>query len=88
MVVFIFVATATPRLTDVEFRGNGISEDGVAKTALITGITGQNGAYLAEFLLERPRSSYAVAKAITFLLVANYREAYGLFGGNGILFKS
>jgi GDPmannose 4,6-dehydratase len=53
MVVFILVATATPWLTDVEPRGNNISEDGVAKTALITGITGQDGAYLAEFLLEK-----------------------------------
>jgi GDPmannose 4,6-dehydratase len=53
MVVFILVATATPWLTDVESRGNNISEDGVAKTALITGITGQDGAYLAEFLLEK-----------------------------------
>jgi GDP-D-mannose dehydratase len=88
MVVFILVATVTPWFTDVESRGNNISEDGVAKTALITGITGQSSAYLAEFLLERPRSLYAVAKAITFLLVANYREAYELFGGDGIPFKS
>jgi GDPmannose 4,6-dehydratase len=53
MVLFILVATAAPRLTDVESRGKTISEGGVAKTALITGITGQDGAYLAEFLLEK-----------------------------------
>jgi len=35
----------------------------------------------------RPRSPYAVAKAATFWLVANYREAYGLHAGTGILFN-
>jgi GDPmannose 4,6-dehydratase len=35
----------------------------------------------------RPRSPYAVAKASAHWLVANYREAYGLFGCNGILFN-
>ena len=35
----------------------------------------------------RPRSPYAVAKASAHWLVANYREAYGLFACNGILFN-
>jgi GDPmannose 4,6-dehydratase len=35
----------------------------------------------------RPRSPYAVAKASAHWLVANYREAYGLFLCNGILFN-
>ena len=35
----------------------------------------------------RPRSPYAVAKASAHWLVANYREAYGLFTCNGILFN-
>ena len=35
----------------------------------------------------RPRSPYAVAKAATFWLVANYREAYGLHASTGILFN-
>ena len=35
----------------------------------------------------RPRSPYAVAKAAAFWLVANYREAYGLFACSGILFN-
>lgn len=35
----------------------------------------------------RPRSPYAVAKAATYWLVANYREAYGLHAGTGILFN-
>ncbi|WP_223871713.1 GDP-mannose 4,6-dehydratase [Candidatus Dactylopiibacterium carminicum] len=34
-----------------------------------------------------PRSPYAVAKASAHWLVANYREAYGLFVCNGILFN-
>jgi GDPmannose 4,6-dehydratase len=34
-----------------------------------------------------PRSPYACAKAYGFYLVRNYREAYGLFACNGILFN-
>lgn len=34
-----------------------------------------------------PRSPYGVAKASAHMLVANYREAYGLFACNGILFN-
>lgn len=34
-----------------------------------------------------PRSPYGVAKASAHWLVANYREAYGLFASNGILFN-
>jgi GDPmannose 4,6-dehydratase len=34
-----------------------------------------------------PRSPYAVAKASSHWLVANYREAYGLYACNGILFN-
>jgi GDPmannose 4,6-dehydratase len=35
----------------------------------------------------RPRSPYAVAKAAAHFEVVNYREAYGLFACNGILFN-
>ena len=35
----------------------------------------------------RPRSPYAVAKAAAHFEVANYRDAYGLFACNGILFN-
>jgi len=35
----------------------------------------------------RPRSPYATAKAAAHYAVANYREAYGLFGCTGILFN-
>ena len=34
-----------------------------------------------------PRSPYAVAKLYSFWAVKNYREAYGLFASNGILFN-
>jgi GDPmannose 4,6-dehydratase len=35
----------------------------------------------------RPRSPYAVAKAAAHFEVANYRDAYGLFACNGVLFN-
>ena len=34
-----------------------------------------------------PRSPYAVAKLYSFWIVKNYREAYGMFACNGILFN-
>lgn len=34
-----------------------------------------------------PRSPYAVAKQYAFWIVVNYREAYGMFATNGILFN-
>ena len=34
-----------------------------------------------------PRSPYAVAKAFAFHITRNYREAYGMFAVNGILFN-
>jgi len=34
-----------------------------------------------------PRSPYAAAKVYAFWQTVNYREAYGLFGANGILFN-
>jgi len=34
-----------------------------------------------------PRSPYAAAKAYAFYIVRNYREAYGMFAVNGILFN-
>lgn len=35
----------------------------------------------------RPRSPYAIAKLAAYWAVVNYREAYGLFAVNGILFN-
>ncbi len=49
------------------------------------GDTGDAGA--TETSPFRPRSPYAVAKAATYWLVANYREAYGLHASTGILFN-
>ena len=34
-----------------------------------------------------PRSPYGVAKLYAYWIVKNYREAYGMFAGNGILFN-
>ena len=34
-----------------------------------------------------PRSPYAVAKQFAFWMCVNYREAYGIFAANGILFN-
>jgi GDPmannose 4,6-dehydratase len=34
-----------------------------------------------------PRSPYAVAKIYAYWITVNYREAYGLFASNGILFN-
>jgi len=34
-----------------------------------------------------PRSPYAVAKLFAYWITVNYREAYGIFGCNGILFN-
>ncbi len=34
-----------------------------------------------------PRSPYAVAKQYAYWIVVNYREAYGMFASNGILFN-
>ena len=34
-----------------------------------------------------PRSPYAVAKQFAYWMVVNYREAYGMFAVNGILFN-
>ncbi len=34
-----------------------------------------------------PRSPYAAAKVFAFYIVQNYREAYGMFAANGILFN-
>ena len=45
------------------------------------------GTFANEYTPFRPRSPYGVAKASAHWLVTNYREAYGLFCCNGILFN-
>jgi GDPmannose 4,6-dehydratase len=47
-------------------------------------VTGERATELTPF---RPRSPYGVAKASAHWLIANYREAYGLYCCNGILFN-
>jgi GDPmannose 4,6-dehydratase len=49
------------------------------------GNTGEHAA--SEKTPFQPRSPYATAKATAYWEVANYREAYGLFACNGILFN-
>ena len=41
----------------------------------------------SEKTLFHPRSPYAAAKVYAYYIVKNYREAYNLFGCNGILFN-
>lgn len=49
---------------------------------------GETGQTLADETCSfHPRSPYAVAKSAAFWQVANYREAYGLYAGSGILFN-
>lgn len=49
---------------------------------------GDNGSFAAnEKTPFQPRSPYGVAKSSAHWLVANYREAYGLYACNGILFN-
>ena len=40
-----------------------------------------------EKTLFQPRSPYAAAKLYSYWVTVNYREAYGVFGANGILFN-
>lgn len=41
----------------------------------------------SETTVFRPRSPYAIAKLYAYWMAVNYREAYGLFAANGILFN-
>ncbi|TWS95118.1 GDP-mannose 4,6-dehydratase [Reyranella sp. CPCC 100927] len=62
------------------------------KVALITGITGQDGAYLADFLLARDYIVHGIKRRASSLNTQRIdhlyrREAYGLHASNGILFN-
>jgi hypothetical protein len=48
---------------------------------------GRGGARSARPRPFHPRSPYAAAKAYAFYITQNYREAYGMFAVNGILFN-
>ncbi len=71
-------------LEAVRFLGSGIRVYNASSSECF-GDTGADAA--TEQTPFRPRSPYAVAKAAAHWAVANYREAYGLFAANGILFN-
>src|SRR5437764_10579492 len=55
--------------------------------ALITGIDGQDGQYLAELLVAKGYEPYGAAKVFGHYTTVNYRESYGLHATSGILFN-
>jgi GDPmannose 4,6-dehydratase len=55
-----------------------------ASTSELFGLSGPPQSELTPF---HPRSPYAVAKLYAYWIVRNYREAYGVFACNGILFN-
>src|SRR5919206_374233 len=75
------------------------------KVALITGVTGQDGSYLAELLLEKGYEVHGIKRRASLFNTQrvdgiyqdphvedahfrlNYREAYGMYACNGILFN-
>lgn len=58
-----------------------------ASTSELYGGQGKENELLSETTPFNPRSPYAVAKLYAFHIVKNYREAYGIFACNGILFN-
>jgi len=56
-------------------------------TAISSECFGNTAEPATEATAFRPRSPYAAAKAAAFWMVANYREAYGIPAGCGILFN-
>ncbi len=58
-----------------------------ASTSELYGKVEKKGISLNEETPFHPYSPYAVAKQYAFWIVRNYREAYGMFAANGILFN-
>ncbi len=58
-----------------------------ASTSELYGKVEKKGVSLNEETPFHPYSPYAVAKQYAFWIVRNYREAYGMFAANGILFN-
>jgi GDPmannose 4,6-dehydratase len=56
-----------------------------ASTSELYGLTGKGPQ--SESTPFYPRSPYAVAKLYAYWITVNYREAYGIFGCNGVLFN-
>jgi len=44
----------------------------MCKTAFITGITGQDGSYLAEFLLDKGYQVYGLIRRLSIRILAGY----------------
>jgi GDPmannose 4,6-dehydratase len=79
------IATATLNLLEViRFLGKPIRFYNASSSECF-GDTGDGAA--DESTPFHPRSPYAVAKATAYWMVANYREAYGLFACSGLLFN-
>lgn len=58
-----------------------------ASTSELYGNTASNGFIIDENTVMEPASPYAAAKLYSYHAVKIYREAYGLFASNGILFN-
>ena len=72
-------------------RGDPDGEAGT-RDALIPGghivpVRAANGDAADEETLFKPLSPYAVAKLFAFATVVNFREAYGMYAVNGILYN-
>ncbi len=79
------IATGTLNLLEViRFRGLPVRFYNAGSSECFGDIGGHAANENAHF---QPRSPYAVAKATAHWLVANYRNAYGLFACTGILFN-
>ena len=76
-------ALGTLRLLEA-IKGNGIKFYQASSSELYGGIY---GAAVNETVPFHPRSPYAIAKQFSFWTTVNYREAYGEFACNGILFN-
>ncbi len=81
---FDIVATGTLRLLEV-IRALGLKSK--IYNAASSEMFGDAPAPQNEFTQFRPRSPYAVAKVAAFNIAVNYRQAYGMFISNGILFN-
>ncbi|CAG9123119.1 unnamed protein product [Plutella xylostella] len=57
--------------------GEGSNGDGSKKTALITGITGQDGSYLAEFLIEKGYEVHGILRRSSSFNTGRIQHLYG-----------
>ncbi|GAB5488646.1 MAG: GDP-mannose 4,6-dehydratase [Parasphingorhabdus sp.] len=79
------IATATLNLLEaVRFLGNRTRFYNASSSECFGDTLGQVANEDTPF---RPRSPYAIAKSTAHFSVTNYREAYGIFACNGILFN-